>query len=523
MSRIGELATGAGTAAISRRKAERFLIIPLKEEDMRQFLSKVLLICFLCVSSESIFAQRKGNYTILHDKQVKYFNKDSIIYKDEFVNEVNQILYITKNDLQRERILEVPKELEKFYQIYDWKDLSKKFSLKLWMSVDSPEGLRVRKEPSLNSEKICTLPDNFNVIMTCLGKGATVDDIKSAWVEILLPQYLWSGPKAEFGWVFGGYLKDYKNNAEENGNRHYEFCEDDLYPPYNSPALYELTDGYTAYDRYFLAHEKIRWDRWGGEFSAYSDSEKIEYYEYPIKSSPGLLKLMYAGVQETLPPGWTFIDGFFNDLWSPVREMRQIHPVNFTVRSDSPNSIQIDDCSFHNDGTVSVDLENEILTYTNPDSKKVFKASIPADYRKDFSTRGRDELEFNSYQNEKMELSQPFICMKKRVYENECVFHNEIFFYHIKDGELIKFLKIITCPEILKDNHYYSFKQYYDNQTEPIIDTYCISFFYDLIHDFSIEFKSCEEFPYIKFKIDESILEDYDVIQLGPNCEGNKE
>ena len=478
-------------------------------------------LCFIGVS----FCAKKGDYTILHDKQVKYFNKDSIIYKDEFVNEVNQILYITENDLQRERILEVPKELEKFYHIYDWKDLSKKFSLKLWMSVDSPEGLRVRKEPLLNSEKICTLPDNFNVIMTCLGKGATVDDIKSAWVEILLPQYLWSGPKAEFGWVFGGYLKDYDYDKEENGNRYYEFCEDDLYPPYNSPALYELTDGYNVYDRYFLAHDEILCNGWGGEFSAYSDSEKTEYYEYPIKTSPGLLKLMSAGVQSTLTPrtGITFTSRFFYDFWDQVQEMRQIHPVNFTVRSDSPNSIQIDDCSFHNDGTVSVDLENEILTCTNPDSKKVFKASIPADYRKDFSTRGRDELEFNSYQNEKMELSQPFICMKKRVYENECVFHNEIFFYHIKDGELIKFFKIITCPEILKDNHYYSFKQYYDNQTEPIIDTYCISFFYDLIHDFSIEFKSCEEFPYIKFKIDESILEDYDVIQLGPNCEGNKE
>lgn len=489
---------------------------------MRQFLSKVLLICFLCVSSESVFAQKKGDYTILQNKEVKYFNKDSIIYKDEFVNEVNRILYITKNDLQRERILEVPKELEKFYHIYDWKDLPKRFSLKLEMSVDSAEGLRVRKEPSLNSEKICTLPDNFNVVMTCLGKGATVDDIKSAWVEILLPQYLWSGPKAEFGWVFGGYLKDYKNDAEENGNRHYEFCEDDLYPPYNSPALYEVTDGYTAYDRYFLAHSEILCNGWGGEFSEYSDSEKIEYYEYPIKTSPGLLKLMYAGVQSTLPRAMTFIDGFFIDLWSPVQEMRQIHPVNFTLRSDSPNSIQIDESpySFHSDEAVSVDLENEILTYINPDSKKVFKASIPADYRKDFSTRGRNELEFKSFQNEKMELSQPFICMKKRVYENECVFHFELFFYHIKDGELIKFLQVITCPDIFDGYGYYFRSPDYE---WPLIYSCCVSFFYDLIHDGSFELKPCEEFPYIKFKIDESILEDYDVIQLGPNCEGDKE
>ena len=231
---------------------------------------------------------------------------------------------------------------------------------------------------------------------------------------------------------------------------------------------------------------------------------------------------MSAGVQSTLTPrtGITFTSRFFYDFWDQVQEMRQIHPVNFMVRSDSPNSIQIDEYSLYNDGTVSVDLENEILTYTNPDSKKVFKASIPADYRKDFSTRGRDGLEFNSSQSEKIELSQPFICMKKRVYENECVFHNEIFFYHIKDGELIKFLQVITCPDIFDGNGYYFRSPGYEYE-RPVIYSCCISFFYDMIHDDCFELEPCEEFPYIK--VEKNCFHNYDIIQLGPNCEGNKE
>ncbi|MBR0496748.1 MAG: hypothetical protein IJJ71_11295 [Treponema sp.] len=73
------------------------------------------------------------------------------------------------------------------------------------------------------------------MVVTCLGEEVTIDNIKSAWVEILLPQYLWSGPKAEFGWVFGGYLKDkdYQTKNPNDSDSKYYFYEDDLYPPYN--------------------------------------------------------------------------------------------------------------------------------------------------------------------------------------------------------------------------------------------------------------------------------------------------
>ncbi len=60
-----------------------------------------------------------------------------------------------------------------------------------------------------DEENLCTLPHNFNVNVTCLGPEDCIDGIKSAWVEILLPKYLWTNSDPEFGWIFRGYLKDY--------------------------------------------------------------------------------------------------------------------------------------------------------------------------------------------------------------------------------------------------------------------------------------------------------------------------
>ena len=476
---------------------------------MKSHLSK-LLFFFITFASTAVFAQKKGDYTILQDKLAKFNSKDSIIYTDEYVNEVSKLFFLTKNDMQRERIQEIPKELEKFYNIH----LDASYDLKTLMTIDSEEGLRVRKEPSLKSEKICTLPNNFDVVVTCLGEEVTIDNIKSAWVEILLPQYLWSGPKAEFGWVFGGYLKDedYQTKNPNDSDSKYYFYEDDLYPPYNSPHLYDMTDGYNAFDRYFLAYNKIIEDSFGWSFSKLSDTEKFEFYEYQRKRALGLLKLIYAGIRPTISPRYTFLSALFKDFWEAVQEKRQIHPASY-IDKTAYEAIGYPHWVFK-DVTISFDLQKGILTYINPDSKKAFSVSIPSDYQKDFSTKNSEELEFYSYMTENQDIPGPFISMTKKVYENECVYHYEVFFYHIKDGKLIKFLQIITFSEFF-DSQSWRFGGY-DKAELPYIDTSYISMFYDF-HEGGIILKQCSDFPYIQLRMDD--LDNYDIIQRGPISE----
>lgn len=74
------------------------------------------------------------------------------------------------------------------------------------MFVNAGDGLRVRKSPDLNSEKLDTIPFMQSVKIISIGDTVTIDDINDNWVKILLPRYLWENGEAEYGWVFGGYL-----------------------------------------------------------------------------------------------------------------------------------------------------------------------------------------------------------------------------------------------------------------------------------------------------------------------------
>lgn len=481
---------------------------------MKPNFSKSLMFFFITFASAAVFAQKKGDYTIIQDREVSLISKDSIIYTEEYINEASRMLFLTKNDMQRERIQAIPKELEKFYTIHEWQE-HKFYYLKNVMSVDSEEGLRVRKEPSLKSEKICTLPDRFNVVVTCLGEEVTIDNIKSAWVEVLLPQYLWSGPKAEFGWVFGGYLKDqvrhedYFSLAEQSGNdrTYYEVMEGDLYLPYNSPHLYDIIAGNSVYDLYYIQTSNIKQDRYWGK-----NPDWRSIYEYERTISLELLKLIYCGVISN-PDSDNYAreyDSNFGDFWDLVQEKRQIHPDRLFEDS------VLEAYGFFKGKTVSLDLQKGSLVFTNPLSKKAFPASIPGDYIKDFSVEGMEELEIQSYQPKLPELSEPFIGIKKKIYENECVYHYEVFYYHIKDGKLIKFLKIITLPEIL-DEYGWGFWGGNDPKTDDdlcISSDYC-SFFCGRKHDDVIRIKPSTEFPYIQIAKDS--CNNFDIIQIGPH------
>ncbi len=67
--------------------------------------------------------------------------------------------------------------------------------------VNFPEGLNLKKEPGLNSEKIMVIPHNAVVYLIAKDlKNETIDNINDRWYFVQYGEYS--------GWVFGGYLID---------------------------------------------------------------------------------------------------------------------------------------------------------------------------------------------------------------------------------------------------------------------------------------------------------------------------
>ena len=69
------------------------------------------------------------------------------------------------------------------------------------MYVNSPEGLRVRAKPELNSARICRLRHRLVVKPVATAQTDEIDGIKAPWVKILLPRTEWKGSAPEYGYV----------------------------------------------------------------------------------------------------------------------------------------------------------------------------------------------------------------------------------------------------------------------------------------------------------------------------------
>lgn len=79
-----------------------------------------------------------------------------------------------------------------------------------YLYVNSHEGLRIRKEPSLESVQIGSVHHCSPLKVTEIGEKVTIDNIENNWVKVLLPCYEWQSDTGEYGWVFGGYLEEKK-------------------------------------------------------------------------------------------------------------------------------------------------------------------------------------------------------------------------------------------------------------------------------------------------------------------------
>lgn len=124
-----------------------------------------------------------------------------------------------------------------------------------------------------------SMPNSNSIIYTDeYINEVSIDGIKSAWVEIVLPQYLWSGPNAEFGWVFGGYLKDMVIHEEDfslaRQSDNSRFYHDDS-------TVYFIV--YSEYDSLFhrMIHDDVLTFKPCGEFP-YIQIEKGSCHNYDI-------------------------------------------------------------------------------------------------------------------------------------------------------------------------------------------------------------------------------------------------
>ena len=75
-----------------------------------------------------------------------------------------------------------------------------------YVVVNSPEGIKVRDNPDLDSNRIAGLTDKTVVKLLQEGPEATIDDITANWLEIELPSTIAKEVNVKTGWVFGGYM-----------------------------------------------------------------------------------------------------------------------------------------------------------------------------------------------------------------------------------------------------------------------------------------------------------------------------
>ena len=86
--------------------------------------------------------------------------------------------------------------------------------------INSPEGLRRREKPSLDSKVLGVYPDNYIVYVSEIGKELVeIDGISNYWVKI-------RHNKDPYTWVFGGYLKEIEPFPEDAlGENEYRYTE----------------------------------------------------------------------------------------------------------------------------------------------------------------------------------------------------------------------------------------------------------------------------------------------------------
>lgn len=452
----------------------------------------LLSLCLLPCLAESVY-----QYTILEDSGVTFESGITPQMRDEYSKRISKLLPLTEKILGRRKYSSVPESLLGFYQDKH---------LRFRMNVDSPEGLRVRTRGDLKAEKICTIPYQFPVTIIALGEMATIDGIESAWVEILLPRFAWKGDSPEFGWVFGGYLKNEEENtsfcfdsSDYNGDYH------DI--PYHSGHLYDIDENGESYLNKYLE----RSSRDLAQSDPYDGSDEWIYvrYRHDREVFPEVLRMVQAGLSFM----FDYTD-LFEQYWQRVQVMRQIYPC--ALEDDSTENVN--DFDYNQDGqqdSMSVVFNNirPLLRVHTGNTQTSTTLSIhEADYQ-DFKISSNNELEIIPYSFTVNGVPLFLVQLTRRIRDTELMHHYEYSFFIIQNNTLVKFCTIKTPSDYFSDIDT-GFYFYEKNESVMIIISESTAM-YDKSHDDGIGLRLVDSFPYIM--IDKDDLQNFEVVRLGPS------
>lgn len=460
-----------------------------------KYLWVLLSLCLQPCLAESVY-----QHTILVDSGVLFEASITPEMRDEYTKKISKLLQPPTVDLGRKKNTPVPDSLQRFYKY-------KKLLLR--MSVDSPEGLRVRTRGDLKAEKICTIPHTFPVVITALGEMTSIDGIQSAWVEILLPRYAWKGDVPEFGWVFGGYLKELEDNSPFYFNSK-DYYIDYYEIPYTSGHLYDIDErGKTFVDKFL--------ERFSRDSDQEEESEEWWRVRYrrDRETFPDVLKMVQSGVHFK----YDFV-GLFKSYWEQVRIMRQVYPCS--LEKDSSGSVH--DFDYDQDGkqdSVTVVYNNnklQLKVHTNNSQNDTQLTIQEADYH-DFKTSTNNELEIIPCSYIVKEVPVFLVQVSNRIRDTKLMHHWEYSFYIIKNDSLIKFCTMKTPSDYLSSNYVGFYFSESDNILKiSMTETTAL---YGMEHDDTIGLQLVESFPYILINKDD--LQNFEIVRLGPSYSDESE
>ena len=131
----------------------------------------------------------------------------------------------SKNQIEKDVVsnneVETMEEAETFVEV---ENNEQKINIEIeqyeYYRINSPEGLRRREKPSLDSKVLGVYPDNYIVYVSEIGKELVeIDGISNYWVKI-------KHNKDPYTWVFGGYLKEIEPFPEDAlGENEYRYTD----------------------------------------------------------------------------------------------------------------------------------------------------------------------------------------------------------------------------------------------------------------------------------------------------------
>lgn len=150
------------------------------------------------------------------------------------------------------------------------------------MYVTSPDGLRVRSEPSLSAKTVNALYYGEYVLVDKIGELATIDGITANWVKVKF--YDEDGYPEVNGWVFGGYLsyeRQLKADVFDFIKSYFERSKKDYYHAPYFPTEYNT----------FYYREEEDWENEVGYDCALENLCQKDYY--PEREAVTIRECMY--------------------------------------------------------------------------------------------------------------------------------------------------------------------------------------------------------------------------------------